>query len=367
MALNCISKHTVYIYDRGGKTRIDQVLDIRLVRWNRIRDDISEGTVYLSAKSCAAQADFLASIEPGRHEMVIFRGDERVWEGPMGLVKYTRSGAELHAHDVMYYAYKTAMHAAYSSAYPNTEFVVARAKRIMIAELARKEALSPPINVLPYLTDHQTPTDAKTSRVTKAMEKTVWEHVDDMAARGGMDYVTVGRAIHLWDTSKPLGQTPTVTEDDFLGDVYVSVYGSELATRSIVTDGEGVWGSAGGVDPYYGEWEDLETAYDETDGESPPTSAEMASQASRNLAGRNPTPLQIRVPDNSSLNPNGVLAVTDLVPGVFVPMRAQMTARKVMQMQKLNKVQFEETADGENITVVMFPASGSDEPPPEEG
>ena len=353
MALG-IGKHTAWIMDRGGRRRIGQLQDMNMVRWNRVRDDISEATIQLTAKSTSAQAKLLNQIEPGRHELCLYRNNVRVWEGPITLPTFTSRGMEIHAKDVLYYAYRTAMHAGYSSAYPNIEYVTSRIKRIMVAELARKEALG--YNILDYLVEHHLPTDAKTSRVTLPMEMTVFEHLDGMAADAGMDYTVVGRAIHLWDVSAPvMGQTRTVTESDFLSDVIVSLYGSELATRAIVTDGQGNWAAAGGDDPFYGEWEVLHTAYDETEGE-------MHSQAQRNMSGRNPTPLQVRVPDNSSLNPNGVLSVDDLVPGVYIPVLANINIRKVSQTQKLDTVKFEQTPDGETISVTMSPSTKADEP-----
>jgi hypothetical protein len=209
---------------------------------------------------------------------------------------------------------------------------------------------------------HQTLTDARTARTTPKFNKTVWEEIDDMAAKGGIDYTVIGRAIHFWDTSKPLGQTRTATQADFQERLKATVYGMDLATYAAVTDGEGSFGSAGGVDPYYGLVENLETAYDETEGSDPPTSAEMASQAQRNLVGRNPAPLVIRVPDSSSINVNGVFSIADLVPGVFIPLRAKILIREFNQMQKLDKVSVIESAEDEKIAVTMSPATQPDEP-----
>lgn len=363
MPLDCVQNHRVYIYDRGGVTRIGELKNLNRVKWGRVRDDISEAEVDISGAYCAGNAVTLDMLEPGRHEFVVFRGDERAWEGPITRALYTRTGISFFAKDVLHYAYRTAMQGAYSSAYPNVEFATSRAKRILIAELGRAwETLTPPINVLPYLVEHHTSTDAQTSRVTVPMQSTVFEHIDDIAAKGGMDYTTVGRAIHLWDTDKPLGYAPRVTDGDFLGDIYVTAYGMELGTRAIATDGQGHWGEAGGIDPYYGAWERLATAYDEeTDDGPPPTEAVLRSQAQRNLSGRNPTPIQVRIPDGSSLNPKGVLGVEHLVPGTYIPMTSSLTARKISQMQKLNKVDFTESAEGEQITVTMFPASAADD------
>lgn len=355
-------QHTVWVMDRGGKQRIHQLLDIDRVEWNRVRDDISTATVHITASKGSPQADALAAIEPGRHEMCIWRGDDRVWEGPITLITDKRNGVELNARDVMHYASRTIMRAEYDNSYPNITYVVQRAKNILVAELARKEALNPPINVVPYIKDYQTPTDAKTSRKTLEYQYLVFEHVDELAARSGMDYTVLGRSILMWDTSQPaLGYTRTMTEADFNGETYVSVYGMELATAATVTDGQGRWGTAGGNDPYYGEVELLATAYDE-EASTAPTDAELVSQAERNLYGRNPTPLMVRVPDNSSVNMEGGIKITDLVPGVYIPLRATLNIRDVSQMQKLQSVKVIETESGEDVQVVMAPSTKSDEP-----
>jgi hypothetical protein len=136
----------------------------------------------------------------------------------------------------------------------------------------------------------------------------------------------------------------------------------ELATYVAHTDGKGNWGDAGGTDPYYGEWEVLHQAYDE-DGQDPanpqdpPSVAELEDQARRtHLQGSKP-PLVVRIPDNTRLNPNGVLTISDLVPGVWIPLSASLPGRTVSQMQKLDSMTVEETAEnGEEIKVTLSPA-----------
>lgn len=361
MVIEFVRGHKAFIMERGGRSRIGELLDLTKVKWNRLRDDISEGEVDLSFNSLNRQADLIEKLETGRHELCVYRGKNRVWEGPITLAQYTRTGLTLKAKDVMHYATQTIMHAAYDSSYPNIEFCTSRAKRIMLAEFSRKESLDPPYNIVPFIVEHHFPTDARTSRSTLPYQTTVFEHIDDMAAKAGMDYTVVGRAIHLWDTSRPLSQSRVVTENDFNGDVYVSAYGSELATLAASTDGQGNYATAGGIDPYYGEVEKLFTAYDEETDESLPTQDELQSQASRNLAGRMPTPVQVRVPDGVSINMNGVLTIDDLVPGVYVPLLATLNARPISQMQKFDKIECEETKDGEVITATLFPASRADD------
>jgi len=352
--------------DRGAVTRVLNIAEVQKVSWGRLRDDISSAQVDIRGESCARQADDLATVEPGRHEMVIWRGDERVWEGPIVRAAYTRTGISFFANDIMQYLARTTMHQKYDNSGSRVTTAVARCANIIRTELLRKEGLTPPVNVRPYVTEHHWPNEARTAAVTQAYQMSVFDHIDQYAQTGGMDYTVLGRAIHLWDTSRPLGYAPRVTDNDFLGDLAVTAYGLDLATRTIVTNGQGVYGvyngpSGTGIDPFYGEWEQLFNPYDETNTGTAPTSAEMLTQAARNYSGRNPTPVQLRIPENSQLNPNGALSMSDLVPGVYVPVTSTLLARNFDQMQKLHSVDVTEDEKGETITVTLVPATQSDD------
>lgn len=359
--------HRVYLMDRGGRQRIGELQGISKVVWGRERDATSEATITLSATAQSAQAKMLASIRAGRHEIAIFRGTgkgSRCWEGPISLPSYTDEDVTISANDVTQYTVRTAVHTAKSYAYPSIGYATTFLRELLQAELARKEALTPPYNILPYLVEHHASTDAQTSKSVLAYGSSVWAVLDDMAANSGIDYTAIGRAIHLWDTSVPVfGKTRTATEADFLGKITVSEYGSELATTSIVTDGQGNFAISGDgePDPYYGEWEMIANPYSQTDGAQPPTQADLQAQADRNQAGRMPAPLQVRIPDNSQVVLGGAIQFKDLIPGMYIPVRATFGIRQVTQIQKLKSVQVTEDAKGEVITVSLYPASAPDD------
>jgi hypothetical protein len=360
MALGC-EKHTVYIYDRGGITRIGVVELPTRVRWNRVRDDISNANVVVRNPGTEC-CELLSRVEPGRHEMVIYRAGVREWEGPITRMAFHTDYVEIEARDVMHYVYRTIARAAYNNAYPNIDYTTERMRDMLTAELARKEALSPPINVLPYLAISTHAETSKTSRSTQAYQLTVWEDIDSMAAKAGLDYSVVGRRIYANDVHDVVGRTQIMTEADFLGDVIITAYGLELATYSAVTDSEGHWGAFGGVDSYYGEWELLHSSYGEAESaatDEAQTVVELTEQAKRNLAGRYPTPLVVRVPDSSALNPATTsILFEQLVPGVRIPLRATLTCRQITQEQKLDRVRVEEDSRGETVTVTLSPAPG---------
>jgi hypothetical protein len=360
VALNC-ENHTAYVYDRGGARRIFQVNPVTSVQWERMRDDISQATVQIvnPGPDCQEQ---MRSVAPNRSELVIYRGNERVWEGPISHIGWHRDRIIVQAKDVMYYAYRTVMRSAYSNAYPNIQTTIQRSINVL-GELSRKEALDPPINVLPHVTAITTTDDSETSKSTFPYQSTVFADIDAMAWRSGLDYTTIGRRILLFDTHTVWYTTPPVTEEDFLSEIIATQYGMEGATHSSAVSSTGVFATTGAVDPYYGEWEILDSAYDE-DGSEEPTQEALLSQAQRNLSGRNPVPLHVRVPDGSQLNPNGTLTMTDLVPGARIPLRATLLTLKVSQMQKLDRVVVTEDGEsGEKIAVTLYPASANDVPP----
>lgn len=365
MPLWC-ERHTAFIFDRGAQTRLGAFSPLSSVTWERTRDHTSEATVVVSPRGDECDVT-LGLAAAGRSELVIYRGDERVWEGPIIRIAYEGDKVTITARDVSHYTSRCIMKQEYDNSYPNIGTAITRMERILGTELVRLEAQNPPINVLPHIVAHHNEGDAGTSSRTLPFEYTVQEHMDNLAARGGLDYVVIGRALHLWDVHKPLGQTAILTEKDFIGDVIITEYGMQLATYTAVTDGEGRAGEAGGPDPYYGLVEQLDMAYDEESGDDwdeeggaePPSIAELASQAQRLVT--NPAPVVVRVPDNSTLNPNGTLAVADLVPGVWIPLQANLPGRTLSQMQKLHTVKIKEDGqNGETIQVTLVPAAQDD-------
>lgn len=355
--VNYCTVHTAFIYDRGGLTRLGQLDGLTRVRWGRQRDDTSFGSVDIAAPSVRCR-ELLGQIRANRHELVIFNGDERVWEGPISINDQWADGARIEARDITYYLFRTAVRAGRRS--NPVETVIDRAVGLL-SELSRKEALTPPINVLPYVVAYRGSGDARTARVTRPYETTIFDDIDGMAMRSGLDYTVVGRSLVLFDTHTIWGVTEEVSEEDFLGDVRVTEYGMNGATHAYATSFEGLVGkaSANANDPYYGEWEVIDSAYNEEGSEAPSQGA-LNSQADRNLAGKNPVPVQVQVPQNATLSPESRLRLKDLVPGIRIPLKSARTARDLDQMQKLDSMDVTEDAEGIQIRVTLSPASASD-------
>lgn len=363
----------VFLYDRGGVRRLGEITGISSLKWERVRDDISTCNLTVTGwdDDCGA---LLAGVRSWVHELVVFRegpnGTERVWEGPVTLPTWNADTVTIEAKDVMIYPYRRVLRTAVNDAYPNTTAVTTRAKEILQNALVYDDP-----NVLPYLNPQESSGDAQSSRVVRAFDDTSWGVVDDMAAKSGLDYTTVGRSIILWDTHNPLGYLPEMTDGDFSEAVHVSEYGMRLATNYAVTNNNGVYGEAirgyEGDEPlYYGHIEMLNSAYGQAEGAAleetltpeaqAALEAKLTSQAERNIADRWPTPLVVRVPDNSYLNPELNIGINQLVPGVFIPLRSSLALRNVTQIQKLDRVTVTQDDKGEKIAVIMSPRSVPD-------
>lgn len=360
MAYKGPERHRAWIYDRGGRTRLAEIKNPSEIKYNRVRDDPSTATVKVLPQYRDQQMKDLASIEPGRHELHIFRGPALAWCGPVNIPTMSNEFDmfELDAVDITRYLDRTAVEKVYDNTGSKVDFVVNRVKKMFVDEITQ-QGIDDDWDLLRHLHFYVQPGDARTAMRTEAMAMTLFDHLDDLAARNGIDYTVVGRELHVWDTSRAsVGTGPALTRNDFLSEPKTKKFGSELATRVIATDGQGGYGIAGGRDPYYGKWDIVVQAYDAETDEQKPTPEELRSQAALSMTGRNPTPMQLSISSNSQLNPKSALSWEMLVPGLHVPLRLRRGDREVQQMQKLQDVTVVDNAKGETITLSLYPAAG---------
>ena len=372
----------VFVYSRGGTTRLGEITGMVQVKWARQRDAITEATVTVRdwSDDCG---ELLAMLRSWQMELVIFRdngqGPVRVWEGPITLLTYEVDQVTIGAHDCMAYVYRRILRIGFNDAYRASGGgltpVTLRSQWIIQNALSYDDP-----NLLAYMQVIYQPDDARNSRVVNAFDVTAWQQVDDFAAKSGLDYVTVGRKIILFDTHTPIGRLPEMRDGDFGTPPIVTEYGMQLANFYAVTNNAGVYGTADRFDvngdpEFYGYIEMLSSAYGESDqaAASEVLTAEqrarleetLAEQAERNISGRYPAPLVVRVPDNSTLNPEINVGINQLIPGVHIPLRAADTLRQVTQMQKLDRVEVTQTDKVEQVQITLSPAPKSREEDPD--
>lgn len=384
----CISKHTVLIHDRGGVNRVHQLVDVSHIRWTRLEDATSVCEFVLAGQACGAQAGIINDCAEGarRYEVVIYRGEERVWEGPLLQVVTTRSTASFLANDVKRYLDETPLSIDWptpSALYPMTTRIadildyeltqeydmrVGTGGAAHLVEVPRWEQIVPPVNIFPFI-DVRPSATLYTRSDTLAFQMMVGEHLDNLAD-GKLSYTVVGRKLIVWDSAEAIGRTRTLTDADFTGDISVISAGSEhfsvghvSAQRPEPADPPvapppgvipGV-GNAGGVNDYYGVWTTI-NSLDQEEGADTPSQDELNSQAQRAIVGRTPVPTEIRVPDGASLILSHDLGINELVPGTIMPILADLNIRRVAQDQRLTAVTVTETATGETIAVNLISA-----------
>lgn len=218
MSNDCVQQHSAYIYDRGGKTRFHQITRLERVKWSRDRDGVSEAEIVISGTSCEDQRDIIRTIASKRHELVIFRGEERVWEGPISRIGDAGDKVTIAAKDVVWYLFGTALSRVWDNSGSNATEVTTRFQNIIEHELSHArevravgggtvvrpgwEQLDPPVNLLEHLTVHHFANEARTSAKTFPSQCTIGTHLQSAARTSGIDYTAIGRAIHIWDTSR---------------------------------------------------------------------------------------------------------------------------------------------------------------------
>ena len=122
----------------------------------------------------------------------------------------------------------------------------------------------------------------------------------------------------------------------------------------------------------YGPIEQLASSYSDSEGAGgevmtpeakAAAEAALVAQAKRNISGRWPAPLIVRIPDNTTLSPTANIGFQQLIPGVWLPLRSVNTPRQVSQWQKLDSVAVESDESGEKVHVVFSPApNGGNDP-----
>lgn len=352
-------KHEVFLADRGGRDSdiIEKLDGLTLVRWNRVRDDVSEHEVALQGMGKDCRAALTAPGLTMRKELVVKRNGKRVWEGPIYRAHIGRDSARLFCRDILLFAQRTPCLNKHSSAFSagGPHYVTQRTLTIWGQEMGIWEPWG--ANIMDGIVVRQNSKTAKTTRVSEKGSQYVWDDMEELAARSGMDYTVVNRSLYLFDTHQFLGQGRRLTDADFLADLEVVEYGLELAVRSLVTDGQGHYAVSTLDDDYYGPFGLLASAYDVNTAKERIPQSELADQAKRNARSRYPAPVVLRVPESSQLNPDVVESLMPfLIPGTGFPVFSESTGRRVEMMQKLDRLEVEETPAGETVRVAMSAA-----------
>jgi hypothetical protein len=350
------------ITDRGGSTILGRVDNVTRGWFNRVRDDISTATVQVQAPNAECAA-LLAQARTVRHELVILRNGERVWEGPITRLTYSQGRAEINASDVLWYASRSVLANGYN-------YVGQRGKPLLqMLDDALRQAYGQPdgtgdpngFNVGRYIRVIYGPDDPDTAAQIEPYSRTAWELLDNMAEDAGIDYVAVGRSVYLWDVhTRASVATGILTDASFTQALEVTEYGSELATRRFRTDNEGNVTQAIAPQQWIDYYGNIDTVASNVDEEAGPTVPGVPVMA--DLKMQYPAPLHIMAPAGIPLDCDAPINFDQLIPGTWIEVHATKTIRPVRNWMKLQEVtvNFGDGGAGNEVVAVSLIQAPSD-------
>lgn len=342
--------YEAYVADRGGYPLLGSVGRVESGSWERRRDEMSSANVKVANPGTSARS-VLADVRAGRHELVIFRNGQRVWEGPITRPVYERDKVELHAQDVLWYASRLPLTESFdNTGAPTNALDLMRT----ILQLGFGDGATDPyrFNVGQYLTVLNSTDDARTVARLERYSMSLLEILEKFADDGGVDYTVVGRRVLVFDAHLHSHVLPRMTDEHFEAGLVVSEYASGLAIQDITSNGEGSAVIAKAPQEwldYYGPLSLIRPA----EGEPVEDAPEIVEERS---GGKYPAPLLVYLPENTGLLPSAPLDIQDLIPGARIPLRSTGTCRTVETWQKLNGVSVSWDNSGEKVAVSMAEA-----------
>lgn len=331
MAVGC-GTHQAQIIDRDGAV-ISSADVLVEVEWTRVLDNISSARILVHPDGdCCAS---LARVRSWRHKLALYRNGRPVWEGPIVTPKWTATGVEIKAYDVLAWLDRRVPH-------QDVQFVDDE-----LAEIARwliEDGFAPddPGHTVEIIE----PTRIRGAREYEVDVGQTGDHLRDLAETG-IDFTAVGSRILILPETYS-ARVGSLTDEDFPDGLSITEDGAALATRWIVHGKDDVKGEWGGTDPYYGLLEQTVEATSILDNAS-------ATGAARSRYGANyPSPVFLDS-QQTTLSPDAAVDVPSLVPGWCVDVTTTATCRDISQALKILAVKVTEDGDGEAVAVQLTP------------
>lgn len=327
-----------FITDRCGGKIVCELDSLSALTYGRTMDDTSEAqavpTVGGSDNSVCCEC--LGNVRSWVHSLTVFRDGKRAWFGPVVNVLYKRAAVVVTARDVTAWLDKRAIHNNYSFVNERLDVVVA---------VLLEDALSDddPCNLLGSAIIGNMPT--LVTKEVLAYDGYAGDVFRDLS-RNILDFTAVGTSI-VFAEKLTYGPFARLSDEHFLVDIEVEERGLEAATKWDVL-GNGVRGSAGGVDPFYGLLEGVASE------DSLLTVADADLSAAGRLEASNPAPLYVNVPDNARLSPDAPVCMEQLVPGTLIGIDVRGLCRPTDYLGRLTAVSVSHTPD-EAVGITVSP------------
>ena len=216
-----------YLYERGGQQRLYEfpLNAMETLEWERNLSETSAARLVMDASLC--DCAWLGRIRAVRHELVIYRDGNRVWEGPITRVAYSQTTCTLIAKDVSWWFSKRGI---------KTRFLTGNVVDVGM-QLMRDALLYDDPNVRQYLRSNNAKGEQFSADYNSYDGYTI-DALDD-CVDSGMDWAVMGRTIFAWASVNPVSQTNLLrAPQDISAEVTVYEDGESLATRMIATGGD---------------------------------------------------------------------------------------------------------------------------------
>jgi len=338
-----------WLYDQRGEKRLAASENASEVSWSRRLNTISTAAVRVQTGGHGADCcSVLGQVATWGHSIVVFRNGDRVWEGPVTRVQWTRDAVTIDAQDVLVWGSRKVTAARLLAAPGN--FAEAELdydiEQTFLgfdpAVLAHKKRLAPGVGPL-------------VTRDVKAYGGYYADQYQEMV-KGGAMFTTVGRSIVVWPNSHIIGRTsPLLPHDHMTADVEVVEDGFRVATFVAAVNDQQVAGTSGGaLDPFYGRVDHVVSSA----GTEPTT---LAATALAYREQRYPAPLLVNVPAGSVLSCDAPFDISELVCGTIVPVKIDQggLCKRIDATQQLWGVDVTSGPVGETVSVTVAPVSGA--------
>lgn len=341
--------HRALVYQLGGEVLVGELTPLSAVRWQRIRDDISQAYIRIPTYQCC---ELLGDLRSVFHELHILRNDEVVWQGPIARIEYGYSYVEVFAEDILFVPKRRLLEVGYiqTGGYDVVDRMHWLMRDQCFARYGDFWNMATPNHLHPV----HGPDDPRTSRSVPAASTTIWEDFDRYAENSGTDYTVINRDIYYFDNGLKWLVIPPLDTDYISQFPRVVEYGNSLVTRYTLTNGQG---AAATAIPPMGDWINIyggpidkmltTTTGDDTTGIPEVPSAEQLAgwhtTALSHLAY--PTPVGVVIGANTTLLPGAPWTIDHLVPGAWFEVTVTQLCRSFTGWQRLHEIVVSEDAD----------------------
>lgn len=350
--LGCGEYRVVIVNRCGTSVLCDVTQNVTGLAWGRVLDDTSQVqfTVGLTGDESTACCNCLGDTRSWIHSVVLYRDGKQVWgPGPITNILYTRSQVVVTARDISAWLDARVIH----NNYDFRDTAVTTVARTLI-----EDALSPddPCDLLTALSVTRSADPTLINKKADTNSGYAGDVLRDLA-RNYLDFTVIGTRLLVAEELQ-FGPFATLRDEHFLVDLEVEERGAETATKWWVAgddiSGDGVLGSCGGHDPFYGLIERIVSE------DSVKTQANADQASCNHLRGSNPTPIYVNIPEGASLSPEAPVCFEQLIPGALYDVILEGYCRRLRVRALLTALTVTLDPD-EKVGVTLAPKAISEE------